>query len=169
MCYLRRLTVPAVIQPAFLLSWDAIIREETVPNGERGCKSYNFTYMDWHKVTAKSSTQYWVLNDEGAWTDENTGIRMVNDRICIAIGQGYGFVPGDLIDVYMTSKEVIPCIIGDMKASANCDTAGRYQATDGSVIEIIIDGNYFFSTEQYPDELSGTVEKLVLIKKHTDT
>lgn len=142
-----------------------ILSEEAVPNSDCNCKSYNFTYMDWKKVTCKSSLQYWVLNDVNAWTNEITGIRMVNDRICIAVGQGYGFIPGDMIDVYLTSGDVIECIIGDMKATTDCDITEKYQATDGSVVEIIIDDDYFSSTSQYPDELQGTVEKLVLVSE----
>lgn len=143
-----------------------ILKELSVPNNAYGCKSYNFTYMDWHKVTCQSSSQYWILNSDNAWTDTATGIRMVNDRICIAIGQGYGYIPGDLIDVYLTSGDVIECIIGDMKANVDCDDTGRYQATDGSVVEIIVDTNYFSSTEQYPKALCGTVEKLVLVEEN---
>lgn len=142
-----------------------LLSEEFVPNSDCNCKSYNYTYMDWKKVTCRSSLQYWVLNDVNAWTNEMTGIRMVNDRICIAVGQGYGFIPGDMIDVYLTSGAVIECIIGDMKATNDCDITEKYQATDGSVVEIIIDDDYFNSTSQYPDELSGTIEKLVLVSE----
>lgn len=141
-----------------------IVDEKSVPNGADGCKSYNFTYMDWRKVTCKSAPQYHVLNAENAWTNEKTGIRMVDDRICIAIGLGYGFSPGDRINVHLTNGEVVKCIIGDMKAPMDCDETNRFQATDGSVVEIIIDGRYFYSTKQYPDALSGTVETLTLVE-----
>lgn len=142
-----------------------VLHESPVPNDAAGCKSYNFTYMDWKLVTCKSSLQYPVLNSPDAWTDRSTGIRMVGERICIAIGQGYGYVPGDKIDVYLNSGNVVECIIGDMKATADCDASGRYQAADGSVVEIIIDSDYFAGTAQYPDTLHGTVEKLVLVEE----
>ena len=142
-----------------------ILDEQFVPNNASGCKSCNFTYMDWHKVTSRSSKQYRVLNDESAWSDKETGIRMVNDRKCIAIGLGYGYSPGDMIDVYLTSGEVVECIIGDMKAPVDCDETERFQKHDGSVVEIIIDGNYFSSSGQYRDIFSGNVEKLVLVEE----
>jgi uncharacterized protein affecting Mg2+/Co2+ transport len=141
-----------------------VLDEQIVPNWEEGCLSWKFTYMDWHLVTDKTTAQYWVLWDENAWTDEWTGIRMVGSRYCVAIGQGYGYRSGDLIDVVMTNGAVIPCIIGDMKATDDCDSTERYQKYDGSVVELIIDSDYFTSPDQYPECFDGTVESIRLIK-----
>lgn len=44
--------------------------------------------MDYRTITDKTSKQFDMQNNE-AYTDVNTGLRMVNDRYCIAVGSFY--------------------------------------------------------------------------------
>lgn len=130
--------------------------ESNVPNYEDGCKSYNFTFMDYKAVTSRNSTQYKILNADVAYTDETTGIRMYDGLYCVAVGTYYA-LPGDKIDVTMTNGTVFHCIVGDAKADIHTDATNRYQAQDGSVLEMIVDRSVFTGTSMYPKELEGTI------------
>lgn len=121
-------------------------------------------WMDYKKVGNKSSVQYRVLNSENAYTDGKTGLRMCDDRICIAIGQGYGIVAGDYVDVVLANGNVFKCIVGDMKQIAHTDETNRYHIADGHVVEFIVDTNIFESVDQYPEGFEGTITKLVKIE-----
>ena len=121
-------------------------------------------WMDYKKVDSKSSVQYRVLNSENAYTDGKTGLRMCDDRICIAIGQGYGIVAGDYVDVVLANGNVFKCIVGDMKQIAHTDETNRYHIADGHVLEFIVDTNIFESVDQYPEGFEGTITKLVKIE-----
>ena len=134
-----------------------------VPNYAKGCKSYCKTYMPYTAVTDKSSKQYALLNSDAAWTNKKTGLRMIDDRICIAVGTGYCSKIGTKIDVVMESGDIVRCILGDVKADRNTDSTHRYHNEDGSVVEMIMDWDYFYGTEQYPSELDGRVSKIVII------
>lgn len=123
-------------------------------------------WMDYRKVTRTSSVQYKLLNSPEAYTDANTGFRMYKDRICIAVGQGYGLAAGDYVDVVMANGSVIKCIVGDMKQVAHTDPTMRWHIADGHVLEFIVDTNCFVSDPvvTYPDEFNGVIKKLVKIE-----
>lgn len=137
-----------------------IIDEKYVPNWEKDCKSYNFTYMDYKMITCKTAPQYYIVNSDNAYTDEITGLRICDNRICVAIGSGYGYVVGDYIDVTLENGNTFECIIGDEKDDDDTDSSNKFHSNDGSVIEMIIDNNYFYSTSQYPEGFYGNVEKI---------
>lgn len=113
--------------------------ELNVPNWEKGCRSYNFTYMDYKAITCKSTPQYKVCNSEYAYTDPETKLRMYNGEYLVAIAQGYGYRPGDNIYIVFESGATATAIVGEMKATGDCDPNEKYQATDGSVIEFLVD------------------------------
>lgn len=140
--------------------WEYEQPEEEIPIafGESATK----TYMPWRMVTNKQSIQYYVLRDGEAYTDEETGFRMVGDRVCIAMGTGYDYSPGDFINVNMESGETIHCILGDMKADVDTDDQNLYQKEDGSVVEIIVDYDYF-SPGEYPKEWEGEIKSVVRV------
>lgn len=137
-----------------------IIDEKYVPNWEKDCKSYNFTFMDYKMITCKTAPQYYIVNSDNAYTDETTGLRICDNRICVAIGSGYGYVVGDYIDITLENGNTFECIIGDEKDDDDTDSSNRFHSSDGSVIEMIIDNNYFYSTSQYPEGFYGNVEKI---------
>ena len=137
-----------------------IIDNQLVPNWEENCKSYNYTYMSYKAITDKTSAQYSLVNNEETYTDEETGLRMVNNRFCIAIGEGYGYKVGDYIDVVLSNGNILECIMAEEKANKDTDKTNKYHLSDGSVIEMLVDFNYFSSTSQYPDNLKGIIEEL---------
>ena len=127
------------------------------------CRSYNFTYMDYHKVTAVNSRQYALLYHPDAYTDEIHGIRMYDGRYCIALGYHFNAPVGTYVDVYLDNGNVIPCIVGDIKALCDTDETQTYQAFDGSVVEIVVDYDYFtMGAGQYSDIFNGTVNKIIV-------
>lgn len=138
--------------------------KSNVPNHESACKSDKFTYMDYKKITCKSSKQYWVVNDELAYTDEDTKLRMYDGEYLVAIAQGYGYIPGDNLLVIFESGKTQRVVVGEMKATQDCDKNEKYQATDGSVIEFLVDG--ISSCEEFnankPENFS---EKIIAIQK----
>ena len=87
-------------------------------NGKSNSKTR--THMSYTAVTSHSSMQYKVLNSADAWSSEYTGLRMVGDRYCVAVGLKYG-VAGDKIDLVMEDGSVVKAIIGDIKARKHTD------------------------------------------------
>ena len=148
---------------------EQILIDLTEPNildgteGNEVCNSAKKTFMGYDAVTSVTSRQWSILhNEEYAWSDTETGFRMFGDRICIAIGQRYA-MPGDKVDVVMKNGSIIKCIVGDAKSILDTDATMSYQKYDGSVIEMIVDYNYFIGVDQYPEELSGAIEKIVVL------
>ena len=123
-------------------------------------------YMPYTAVTNQGSRQYAVLNGADAWSDPATGLRMVGDRICIAIGQGYGMKAGDKVDVVLDDGSVVKCILGDMKALCDTDPNGLYHNTDKDVVEMIVDYNVFSrNSDQYLTVFHGQpVKRLVKVE-----
>lgn len=137
---------------------EALKKSQYIPDG---ANSSNITWMAYQAVTAKGSAQYKLLYGEDAYTDEETGLRMVDGCICAAIGTGWGTVIGDKFDVYMKNGNVFHCIMGDAKADIHTDElTHKYQAFDGSVLELIRDSGHEL---KYPDGMSGGIERIVVL------
>lgn len=120
-----------------------------VPNNESGCKSYKITYMPYTAVTYKPSDQYKLLNSEFCYTDTETGIRMVDERYCIALGSGYTHDIGTKVNLVFEDGTILRCILGDCKADEHTDKTNRYHSVDGSVAEFIVDYEYFDHVSQW--------------------
>lgn len=136
-----------------------------VPDGEGACDSTVRTYMPYTAVTNVASEQYALLNGPAAWTDVETGLRMVGDRYCIAVGSGYSQKIGTKINLVLADGSIIRCITGDAKADEHTDSSHRYQKYDGSVAEFIVDYQYFNrSTNMNPvNAVLGTSSAIVKI------
>lgn len=94
------------------------------------------TYMSYKAITLKSSAQ-WKLQEK-AYTGEH-GIRMVEDRYCVALGSAWAREIGTKLDVYMDTGEVIKVILGDCKQDIHTDKTNRYGSRNGDVLEFIVD------------------------------
>lgn len=124
-------------------------------------------YMPYKAVTSRDTVQYKLLHGADAHSDVVTGLRMVGDRYCIAIGQGYGLRAGDKVDVVLEDGTYIKCIVGDMKAIVDTDPTRRYQNTDRNVVEMIVDYRVFRKNpDQYLTLFGG--KKVVKLVKATD-
>lgn len=141
-----------------------VLDSNAVPDGVGVCNSANKTYMAYTAVTSVSSPQYKLLRGSSAYTDTKTGLRMVDGRICIAVGTFYASKIGTKINLVMANGNVVECILGDVKSDRHTDPTHRYQAQDGSVVEMIVDYNYFHSTSQYPSELKGRISRIEIVE-----
>lgn len=117
--------------------------EFEVPNDEEGCRSEAKTYMPYTAVTCKASNQYKFLYSDKAYTDEKTGLRMYEGRYCIAVGTAFTSKIGTKIDVVLENGDILNCILGDVKSDAHTDSSHQFHAIDGSVVEFIVDYDYF--------------------------
>lgn len=140
-----------------------VLSSSDVPDGTGICDSTNKTFMDYRAVTNVYSDQYKLLNSDKAYTDPNTGLRMYDGRICIAVGTFYANKIGTKINLVMSNGSVVECVLGDVKSDANTDETHRYQAQDGSVAEMIVDRRVFKSINQYPAELSGRIARIEIV------
>lgn len=117
-------------------------KPNNVPNGQGVCDSAKRTYMDYRLITATNTNNYRVLNSDDSYTDSNTGIRMNDNQICVAVGSYYG-LPGDYIDIVLEDGTVVEAIVADGKADEDTDPTNRYQKYDGSVVELVVDTNVY--------------------------
>lgn len=104
--------------------------EYNVPNNNK-IKSY----MDYKAITSTSSNQYKL--QEIAYTDN--GLRMVNDRYCVALGSYYTTTIGQYVDIELENGNVICGILADCKANKDTDSTNRIHSVDGSVVEFVVD------------------------------
>jgi hypothetical protein len=126
-------------------------------------------YEDYRCITIPSSQQYNLLNNY-SYTG-NYGIRMVNDRYCIAIGQGYGVKVWDKVNLILENGTTIKAIVADLKANQHTDATNMY-AFNGSVSEFVVD-TYYLSTKakqmgdiSYCDEnWQSKIVKVIVIKE----
>lgn len=94
------------------------------------CKSY----MSYRTITCTSSPQY-KMQHRRAYTDEATGVRMVDGRYCIAVGPKVASRIGTKLELIYASGKRIPAIVGDQKGN----TIDGYRHPDGSAVEFIVD------------------------------
>lgn len=141
-----------------------VLDSNAVPDGEGVCNSANKTWMSYTAVTSRNSPQWKLLRGSSAYTDATTGLRMVDGRYCIAVGSFYCSTIGTKINLVMEDDSVVECIMGDQKADIHTDPTNRYQAQDGSVVEMIVDRSVFHSTDQYPAELSGRISRIEIVE-----
>ena len=118
-------------------------------------------YMDWNCITDTTSDQ-WKLQNYNAYTGFN-GIRMVENRYCIAIGSYFTTQIGTKIDVDLLSDDgsinTIKCILGDCKA--NVDTcSNNIYAKDGSILEFIVNTSSLTDKARLHGDLSHLSEEL---------
>ena len=139
-----------------------------VPTSEEGCHANTYTYMSYTAITDESSVQYDVNRLDGAYTDEETGMRMKecsyedDDYYYVAIGQGYGFYSGDYVRIFFADGTSIKAIIGDSKANCDTDPSNRYQKYDGSVVELIVDGDLKQRPEAFEHGKVVSIEPLTI-------
>lgn len=133
------------------------------PNVPAEANSTIHPYMPYTAVTNTGSKQYAILHSPDAWSDPETGMRMVGDRYCIAIGQGYGITAGEKVDVVLSDGSYVKCIVGDMKADCDTDPTRKYQNTNRNVVEMVVDYAVFTKDpEQYLGLFKGLpITKLV--------
>lgn len=143
-------------------------------------KSEFKSYMAYTAVTAKSSDQYKLLNDEKAYTDEN-GLRMYDGRYCIAMGSGFASKIGTKIDLVLKNGTIIQCVLGDQKSDRHTTSNNMVCLSNGSIAEFIIDKSVFYEKKDGSGTVNwvtteagsfdGKIAKVVIVndKKETKT
>lgn len=97
------------------------------------------SFMPYNTITSKSSNQYKIQNI--ATTDKETGIRIVNERYCVAIGTGANAKVGQYCDLVLENDQIIPCVVADIKKDK--DTASdNLTSQNGCVSEFLVDYDY---------------------------
>ena len=93
------------------------------------------SYMDYRKVTDKTSPQYSFLQ---TCEDSACGIMLSEGRYVIAVGSYYTTEIGTRIDLVMANGEIVECITGDCKDDGDTDILNRQHNSDGSVVECVV-------------------------------
>ena len=89
-----------------------------------------------HHLFAKRTNQY-VLQ-QYANTDKY-GFRYINERYIVAVGTGANVDVGQYIDIVLENGEIIPAIIGDIKADNDTDDSNLTTVHSGCVCEFIVE------------------------------
>lgn len=92
------------------------------------------TYMDYRKITDRTSKQYAL--QQRASTDDH-GLRTLRGRYMVAVGSYFGVKVGQYIDVVLSDGEVLKCIIGDAKQDIHTDT-NNLHGLNGDTVEFIV-------------------------------
>ena len=95
------------------------------------------SYMSYKAITNTRSKQYQLQKQ--AVTDPTTGIRMIDENYCIAIGSGWGCAVGDKVSVTLQGGKTFNAIVADAKANAHTNSDNKTTTHDGSVVEFVVD------------------------------
>ncbi len=106
----------------------------SVPNSNTSMKSY----MDYRKITSKTSPQYKFQRSGDVYTDGN-GYRRVGDKFIIAVGTYYADKIGTELIIELDSGEEFEAILGDVKANIHTDGKNQQHKVDGSIVEFLVD------------------------------
>lgn len=123
-----------------------------IPKNVSGkCKTY--AYYD--AVTCKSSKQYELLNSDKCYTDKKTGIRMIDDCYCIALGSFYGSNIGQKYVITLSTGEKFKAILCDQKSDRHTNkVTHQYSVKNKDIVEFYIDREYL------PSQVDGDYSAL---------
>ncbi len=112
------------------------------------------SFMDYRKITSVRSAQYKVQHMDDIYTSDN-GIRTLKGRYCLAIGTVFDAHVGQLFDIYLENGELIPCVVGDIKADKDTDINNVF-SRNGCCSEFIVE------TENLPKKVqtSGNISNI---------
>lgn len=112
------------------------------------------SYMSYNRITATTSKQYALQLTSDTNSD---GMRTTYNRVQIAIA---GFEVGDMLNITLSSGDIINAIVGDIKADTDC------LHSDGSLVEFIVDVAKMDlnvrNSGNYNDIYTGSIELIEL-------
>lgn len=123
------------------------VSKEYVSSKKKKYKSYTSigsncqfkSYMSAGCITNTSSAQYKL---KSSYTGTKNGVWQVGDRYCVALGTYFGSTVGTKYDIVLKkddgTKQVLKCILADVKANCDTDSTHRYHRSDGSVCEFVV-------------------------------
>lgn len=94
------------------------------------------SYMPYTAITSKTSKQYKLSQQ---CTTNELGLRMIQDRFCVAVGTGVTSEIGTYINVVLKNGIIIPCVVGDIKADIHTSSDNITTSSNGCVSEFLID------------------------------
>lgn len=97
------------------------------------------SYMDFRAITDETSKQY-EIQYTYAYTG-SYGIRMVNDRYCIALGTYFNAEVGQYIDLVLKNDVVIPCVLAEIKDDKHTDSNNIVTLHNGCATEFVVDSD----------------------------
>lgn len=100
--------------------------------------SQKMTYMDYRAITNTASKQYKLQQDPYVCVDEKGFLMYRSNWYVVAMGSYWGDI-GDKFIVHLNNGELIPVIIGDIKSDRHTDKLNYAHASDGHVLEFLID------------------------------
>jgi hypothetical protein len=123
-------------------------------------------YEDYRMITNKTAPQY-ILR-RVAVTDEQ-GFRKVNGKYLIAVGKYYSTEIGKELRVTI-DKNIIDCIVGDIKGDKDTDPNKQYVKGTTNIIEFIVDTKKLNRETQMAGDVSklglaGTIVKIEEVKR----
>lgn len=116
------------------------------------------TYAIYTAVTVKSSPQYKLLNSSKCYTDPKTGIRMVDDCYCIALGSYYGSKIGTKYKITLSTGKSFKAILCDQKANRHTDANNQYAVRNKDVVE------FYVKKSMIPKSVRGNYGRLEQFK-----
>lgn len=114
------------------------------------------SFMTYRAITAIQSPQYQLQSM--SYTGKY-GIRQVNDRYCVALGTAFNIKIGTYFDMILNNGEVIPCILGDIKADRDTDMQNITTLNNGCASEFIVDIGSLNSNAKINGDISQCCEE----------
>ncbi len=112
------------------------------------------TYAYYTAVTAKTSPQYALLNSEECYTDDETGIRMIDDCYCVALGSFYGSTIGTKYRITFSTGKSINVILCDQKSDKHTDKKHQYAVKNSDIME------FYVEKSKIPSDVRGNYGNL---------
>lgn len=107
------------------------------------------TYAYYTAVTARSSPQYKLLNSDECYTDEETGIRMIDGCYCVALGSYYGSVIGTKYKITLSSGNSFMAVLCDQKSNRHTDSNHQYAVRNRDIVE------FYVEKSKIPENIRG--------------
>lgn len=106
-----------------------------LPDIKSSCKTYAY----YTAVTMKSSPQYKLLNGASCYTDPDTGIRMVDDCYCVAMGSFYGTKIGTKYKITLNTGKTFNVILCDSKQDRHTNSTNQYGSQNKDILEFYVE------------------------------
>lgn len=141
----------------------AYMAKDYISNTEYEYLEYNVpahsdfkSFMGYEAITDKSSNQYQLQVNQA--TTGQYGIRTINGRFCVAIGSHFETEIGQYFDLVLENGEIIPCIMGDLKADQDTDSQNIF-TPNGCCSEFIVDSGRLISSAWQIGSVSGACDE----------
>lgn len=106
-----------------------------LPRVSGRCKTYAY----YTACNIPTTPQYQLLNSPDCHTDEETGIRMVDDCYCVALGSFYGSAIGTKYRITFSTGNSINVILCDQKANCHTDKNNQYAVAHRDIMEFYVE------------------------------